>query len=40
MEATYRLKPYELTDSFFKMLKEVFYDKEITITLVQYNLRY
>jgi hypothetical protein len=33
MEATYRLKPYELTDGFFKMVKEAFYDKEITITI-------
>ena len=33
MTKTYKLKPYELTADFFKMLKEAFDDSEITITV-------
>jgi len=33
MNATYQLKPYELTDDFLKMLKDAFQGKEITITI-------
>ena len=33
MEAIYKLKPYELNDNFLKTIKELFYDKEITITI-------
>ena len=33
MEAVYQLKPNELTDDFFKTIKERFGDKEIKITI-------
>ena len=33
MVTTYRLKPGELTETFFNALKEVYQDKEIEITV-------
>jgi hypothetical protein len=33
MEAVYRLRPHELTDSFFKTLKAAFFDKEIQLSV-------
>jgi elongation factor P hydroxylase len=33
MEAVYQLKPDELTDEFFKAVKETFKDKEVKITI-------
>ena len=33
MEVTYRLKPEELNDSFFTMLKKAFLGKEVSITV-------
>jgi antitoxin YefM len=33
MDAIYHLKPYELTDNFFNILKTTFWDKEITISV-------
>ena len=33
METVYQLKPHELTDDFFKTIKERFGDKEIKITI-------
>ena len=33
MDVTYRLKPEELNDDFFKTLKKAFFGKEIAITV-------
>ena len=33
MTATYQLISYELTDDFLKMLKETYYNREVTITI-------
>jgi hypothetical protein len=33
MEVTYRLQPYEMGDAFFKMLKDSFFDKAISVTV-------
>jgi hypothetical protein len=33
MEAVYRLKPHELTESFFNLLKNSFFDKEIEVSV-------
>ena len=33
METVYKLKPYELNDDFLKTIKELFYDKEVTVTI-------
>ncbi|MDR2553251.1 MAG: hypothetical protein LBD31_08820 [Treponema sp.] len=33
MDVTYRLKPEELTDTFFKIMKETFSGKEVSITV-------
>jgi hypothetical protein len=33
MDITYRLKPEELNDDFFKMVKQMFLGKEVTITV-------
>ena len=33
MNVTYRLKPAELNDDFFKMMKQTFLGKEIAITI-------
>ena len=33
MIATYQLKPHELTDDFFKKLKDTFSGREVTITV-------
>ena len=33
MDVTYRLKPEELNDDFFKTLKQMFWGKKVTITV-------
>jgi hypothetical protein len=33
LEATYRLQPYEMGDTFFKTLKDAFYDKAVSVTV-------
>jgi hypothetical protein len=33
MDATYRLQPYEMGDTFFKILKDTFFDKAVSVTV-------
>ena len=33
MQAVYQVKPHELTDTFLKSIKDLFGDKEVTITI-------
>ena len=33
MDVTYRLKPEELNDEFFKIVQQMFYGKEVAITV-------